>query len=95
MQSILDNIIMDKQLIKSKLLISLATLARLDIPVLFIYGKKHSRIPLEMGLSQAMVPKRSKVLLLENVAHMSFMEDHDYVKTRLSHFVKQCYRCEK
>ncbi|MBQ3949479.1 MAG: alpha/beta hydrolase [Bacteroidales bacterium] len=71
------------------------TLANLDIPVLFVYGKNDTRIPIEMGLSQAMVPKRSEVLLLDNVAHMSFMEDRDYVKTRLCHFVNQCYGCNK
>ena len=69
------------------------TLARLDVPVLFVYGKNDPRIPIEMGLSQAMVPKHSEVLLLDNVAHMSFMEDRDYVKTRLRHFVSQC--CNK
>ena len=67
------------------------TLARLDVPVLFVYGKNDARIPIEMGLSQAMVPKRAEVLLLDDVAHMSFMEDRDYVKTRLRHFVCQCY----
>ena len=67
------------------------TLARLDVPVLFVYGKNDARIPIEMGLSQAMVPKRAEVLLLGDVAHMSFMEDRDYVKTRLRYFVCQCY----
>ena len=50
-----------------------------------------SNIPLEMGLSQATIPHRSEVVLLDNVAHISFMEDREYVKTRLRHFVNQCY----
>ena len=67
------------------------TLATLEVPVLFIYGKNDNRIPLEMGLSQATIPHRSEVVLLDNVAHISFMEDREYVKTRLRHFVNQCY----
>jgi pimeloyl-ACP methyl ester carboxylesterase len=70
------------------------TLAMLDKPVLFIYGKNDKRIPIEMGLSQAMVPKRSEVLLLDDVAHMSFMEDRNYVKARLCSFVNQCYKVD-
>lgn len=67
------------------------TLATLSVPVLFIFGKNDPRIPLELGLSQATVPHRSEVLLLDNVAHISFMEERDYVKTCLWHFVNQCY----
>lgn len=67
------------------------TLARLQVPVLFIYGKNDTRIPVEEGLSQAMMPARSEVLLLDGVAHMSFMEERDYVKRRLYDFVGQCY----
>ena len=66
-------------------------LANLDVPVLFVYGKNDKRIPVEVGLSQAMLPHRSEVLLLDDVAHMSFMEDREYVKRRLSDFVHQCY----
>ncbi|MCR4816084.1 MAG: alpha/beta hydrolase [Bacteroidales bacterium] len=69
------------------------TLARLQVPVLFVYGKNDRRIPVEEGLSQAMIPHKSEVLLLDNVAHMSFMEERDYVRTRLFDFVNQCYGC--
>ena len=69
----------------------LRTLAKLDVPVLFVYGKQDPRIPVEEGLSQAMIPARSEVLLLDGVAHMSFLEDRDCVKRRLSDFVGQCY----
>lgn len=67
------------------------TLAALDVPVLFVFGKKDKRIPLEEGVSQAMVPKRSDIVLLDGVAHMSFMEDRDFVKRKLSNFVEHCY----
>ena len=67
------------------------TLATLNVPVLFFFGKNDTRIPLEVGLSQATVPQRSEVVLLDNVAHMCFMEERDYTKARIWHFVKQCY----
>ena len=67
-------------------------LARLNVPVLFIYGKNDMRIPYEVGLSQATLPRRAEVLLLDDVAHMSFMEDREYVKNRLHYFVNQCYK---
>lgn len=66
-------------------------LTTLPVPVLFVYGKGDRRIPLEVGLSQAMLPRRSEVLMLDGVAHMSFIEDRDYVKARLRDFVNQCY----
>lgn len=68
-----------------------STLVRFDKPVLFVYGKNDPRIPIELGLSQAMLPARSEVLILDNVAHMSFMEDREYVKRRLYDFVFQCF----
>lgn len=67
------------------------TLARATCPVLFVYGKNDRRIPIELGLSQAMLPQRSEVLLLDNVAHMSFIEEKKYLKFRLYNFVHQCY----
>ncbi len=66
-------------------------LAGAQVPVLFVYGKNDKRIPLEVGVSQAMLPARSELLLLDHVAHMSFMEDRDYVKQRVYDFVNQCY----
>ena len=67
------------------------TLAQLPVPILFIFGKNDQRIPLEEGLSQAMIPHRSEVVILDGVAHMSFMEERDYVRQRLYDFTKQCY----
>ena len=67
------------------------TLVNASYPVLFVYGKNDRRIPLELGMSQAMLPQRSEVLLLDNVAHMSFMEEKKYLKFRLYNFVHQCH----
>lgn len=69
----------------------IVTLARLEIPVLFILGKNDPRIPVETGMACAMVPHHAEILLLDEVGHMAFMEERDYVKPRLSNFVDTCY----
>lgn len=69
----------------------IGVLQQLDVPVLFIYGKNDNRIPLEIALSQAMMPRHSEILLLDHVGHMSFMEDREYVKPRIKNFVETCY----
>lgn len=68
------------------------TLASLDMPTLFVYGKSDSRIPLEIGIGGAMVARRAELHLIENVGHMAFMEARDYVKPRLLNFVNTCYQ---
>ena len=69
----------------------IAVLQQLEVPVLFIYGKNDSRIPLEIAISQAMLPRHSEILLLDKVGHMAFMEDREYVKPRIKNFVYTCY----
>lgn len=66
-------------------------LQKLEVPVLFVYGKNDTRIPLELGVSQAMVARHAEILILDNVAHMAHLEERDYVKPRLRHFVETCY----
>lgn len=69
----------------------IGTLQSLDVPVLFVYGKNDPRIPLEVAVSQTMLPRRSETLLLEGVAHMPFIEEREYLKPRLADFVDNCY----
>ena len=66
-------------------------LQQLDVPVYFVYGKNDSRIPIELAVTQTLLPRRAEALLLENVAHMSFIEEREYVKPRLLNFVLGCY----
>lgn len=66
-------------------------LGRLEVPTLFVYGKGDSRIPLEVALSQAMEARHAEILLLENVGHMAFIEEREYVKPRIRNFVDTCY----
>ena len=69
----------------------LHVLQQLEVPVLFIYGKNDPRLPVELALSQAMEAQHAEILLLENVAHMSHIEERDYVRPRLANFVSTCY----
>lgn len=69
----------------------LHVLQKLDIPFYFVYGKNDPRIPIELAVTQTLLPRRSEVLLLGDVAHMAFVEERDYVKPRLLHFVEGCY----
>lgn len=69
----------------------LNTLQRLQVPCLFIYGKNDHRLPLEVAVSQAMIPHYSEIMILDNVGHMAHMEERDYVKMRIKNFVDTCY----
>ncbi|MCR4659996.1 MAG: alpha/beta fold hydrolase [Bacteroidales bacterium] len=66
-------------------------LEQLEVPVLFVFGKGDTRIPLELGVSQALVPHHAEIMVLDKVGHMSFMEERDYVRPRLQNFVETCY----
>lgn len=66
-------------------------LQNIDVPVLFVYGKNDPRIPLEVALSQTMLPRHAEVHLLDSVGHMPFIEEREYVKPRLANFVANCY----
>lgn len=63
----------------------------LEVPVLFIFGKNDPRIPISLGVAQALVARHAEIMILDNVAHMAHLEERDYVKPRLLHFVSTCY----
>lgn len=69
----------------------LDVLQRLDVPFFFVYGKNDPRIPIELAITQTLLPRRSETLILADVAHMAFLEERDYVKPRLLNFVLGCY----
>lgn len=50
-------------------------LQSLEIPVLYIVGKKDSKIQFQEIMHQATLPKISYVLILEHVGHLGFLED--------------------
>ncbi len=62
-------------------------LGKLEIPVLFIIGKRDSRIPLEKINQQILLPKISETLILEHVGHMGFIEAKDITYASVSSFI--------
>ena len=69
----------------------LAVLRDAQVPVLFVYGKNDVRIPIELAVAQASLPKYSEIMLIGDVAHLSFIEERDFVKMRLKNFLNTCY----
>lgn len=69
----------------------LRVLQHIPYPCLFVFGKNDPRLPLELAVSQAMIPAHSEILILDNVAHMAHLEERDYVKPRLFDFINTCY----
>lgn len=69
----------------------IGVLQQLEVPVLFVYGKNDNRIPAEVALTQTLLPRHSEMLMMSHVGHMSFLEEREYVKPRLSSFVDTCY----
>lgn len=69
----------------------IGVLQQLDVPIYFIYGHNDPRIPIELAVTQTLLPRRSETLMLADVGHMSFMEEREYVKPRLLDFVLRCY----
>ena len=70
---------------------SIYFLSRTTVPVMFIYGKQDNRIPLEVATAMATVPAYSQLLLLDNVAHMSHLENPSAVTRWIANFVMTCY----
>lgn len=69
----------------------IGVLQQLDVPVYFVYGKNDPRIPLEVAVTQTLLPRRAESLLLADVGHMAFIEEREYLKPRLLDFVLRCY----
>ena len=68
----------------------LKILKKLDIPVLFIAGKKDKRIPAKLIMEQALLPYHSEVLFLEDVGHMGYIEAEKETLNVLHCFLKKC-----
>lgn len=70
---------------------SLHILANADYPILFLAGKHDSRIEMEKVFAQAMMPKHSELMVLDNVGHMVHVEARSIIQHRLLSFTKMCY----
>ena len=70
----------------------IGVLQQLNVPAYFIFGQNDSRIPIEFAITQTLMPRRSESLILNNVGHMAFLEEREYIKPRILSFVQNCYR---
>ncbi len=67
-----------------------ATLKSLNVPVLFVIGKKDSFIPFEDALSQISMLKKPFVLILDHVAHAGMMEAPQSCAGITTDFLEEC-----
>jgi pimeloyl-ACP methyl ester carboxylesterase len=68
----------------------LKVLSTIRVPVLFIIGKQDPRTPLEKMWQQIALPKHAEVLILDEVAHMGYLEAFDQTLAFVDHFVDVC-----
>ncbi|NLN96701.1 MAG: alpha/beta fold hydrolase [Bacteroidales bacterium] len=67
-------------------------LAKLSMPVLFIVGKKDSRIPFDKVMEQIAIPKHAEALLLNDVGHMGYLEAPETIFNVLNDFVIRVFK---
>lgn len=68
----------------------LEVLKALNVPVLFIFGKKDKRMNLQSAMEQAQLPKHAEVLLLET-GHMGYIEARNETLFTLKAFAEKCF----
>lgn len=68
-----------------------SVLSSLKVPVLFIFGKHDSRMPLDLMLPQTALPRISFTIILGNAGHMGFYEEKDLCIRSIKDFSLQCY----
>jgi pimeloyl-ACP methyl ester carboxylesterase len=69
---------------------NLGLLKEINVPVLFIAGKKDKRISAKTIMEQALLPHHSEILLLENIGHMGYIEAKKDTLKALHNFIKRC-----
>jgi len=67
----------------------LSVLVNSKVPVLFILGKKDSRIPFENTMNQATLPSTCEILVLDNVGHMGHIEARKKTLKAIEGFAKK------
>lgn len=68
----------------------LNVLINLDKPILFILGKKDSRVNLQQAMAQAMLPGQVDILIT-NAGHMGYIESRNETLFAIKNFVTKCY----
>jgi len=60
-----------------------------DQPVMFIVGKKDSRIQMKQMIEQIALPRHSEALILGDAGHMGYIEERDVTLAALAGFVSR------
>ncbi|NVO03862.1 MAG: alpha/beta hydrolase [Bacteroidetes bacterium] len=66
-------------------------LRKLKVPILFIAGKQDTRVPFDKVIEQIALPKDCVAVLLEDVAHMGYMEAREKTLYAVKTFVDGCF----
>ncbi len=67
-------------------------ISQTNIPFLFIYGKQDETITYEEIVVQAMLPKKSEILILDDCGHMGFIEQEETTREAVLHFAFRCFQ---
>ena len=70
----------------------LKLLKNAEVPVLFIIGKKDPRTPLDVMNEQISIAQHSEVLILDQVAHMGYIEAREQCLGFIHDFSKRCFK---
>lgn len=70
---------------------SVHTLKNLKLPVLFIFGMKDTKIPVDRAGEMVLLPNQSESLILKDVAHMGFYEAPALTLKVLGDFTARCW----
>ena len=65
----------------------LKLISKLNIPIMFIIGKQDSRTPLSKMFPQIELVKHAEVLILDDVAHMGYLEAFNRTLSFTTHFL--------
>lgn len=66
-------------------------LKKLKVPVLFIAGKQDTRVPFDKVIEQIALPKDCVAVLLEEVAHMGYLEAREKTLYAVRTFADGCF----
>lgn len=69
----------------------LLVLENIKVPVLFVAGKKDSRVPIENVLLQLALPRHAEALILGNTGHMGYIEAKEEVLRTFNNFINKIY----
>ena len=61
-----------------------------SVPFLFIMGKKDNSVPFDKNFVTISFPKKSFALILDNAAHVGFVEARNETLFAVGNFVKYC-----